>query len=87
MICTPRLVRKFENGNENIGHSTKYYLHYVDPKLCFSDPDPALALLYIQGSIFRSEKDIYSPGPLLKMIFFPPLATCRFLTPIVAFLP
>jgi hypothetical protein len=46
MIWTPRLVRKFENGNENIGHSTKYYLHYVDPKLCFSDSDPALALIY-----------------------------------------
>ncbi len=39
-----------------------------------------------QGSIFRSENDIYSP-PLLKIIFFPPLATCSFSTPIVAFLP
>ncbi len=40
-----------------------------------------------QGSIFRSENDIYSPPPLLKIIFFPPLATCRFSTPIVAFFP
>ncbi len=40
-----------------------------------------------QGSIFWSENDIYSPPPLLKMIFFPPLATCHFSTPIVAFFP
>ncbi len=41
----------------------------------------------LQGFIFRSENDIYSPPPFLKMIFFPPLATRRFLTPIVVFLP
>ncbi len=38
-----------------------------------------------QGSIFPSKSDIYPPPPLLKMIFFSPLATCRFSTPIVAF--
>ncbi len=42
--------------------------------------------LYWQGSVFRSENDIYPP-PLLKIIFFRPLATCHFSTPIVAFLP
>ncbi len=35
----------------------------------------------------RSENDIYSPPPLLKMIFFPPLVTHRFSTPIMVFLP
>jgi hypothetical protein len=38
-----------------------------------------------QGSIFRSENDIYSPPPSENDIF-PPLATCHFLTPIVVFL-
>ncbi len=40
-----------------------------------------------QGSIFQSKTNIYSPLPLLKIIFFPPLATRRFSTTIVAFLP
>ncbi len=39
-----------------------------------------------QGSIFRSENDIYSPPPSENYIF-PPLATRRFSTTIVAFYP
>ncbi len=41
-----------------------------------------------QGSIFWSENNIYSPPPPpFWKWYFPPLATCRFLTPIVAFWP
>jgi hypothetical protein len=40
----------------------------------------------VQGSIFRSEKNIYSPPPSENDIF-PPLATRHFSTPIVACLP
>jgi hypothetical protein len=37
--------------------------------------------IHTQGSIFRSENDIYSLPPPLKIIFFPPLATRHFLLP------
>ncbi len=68
----------------------------VAPPQTAFDTYPALSLAPIccslrgstgmQGSIFRSKNYIYPP-PLLKMIFFAPLATRLFLTPIMAFLP
>ncbi len=39
------------------------------------------------GVYISVRKQYLFPPPLLKMIFFPPLATCRFSTSIVAFFP
>jgi hypothetical protein len=48
---------------------------------------PHLWLTYVQGSIFWFENNICSPYSILKLIFFPPLATPHFSTLIVLFLP
>jgi hypothetical protein len=48
---------------------------------------PAHSPLEITGVYISVRKRYLFPPPLLKMIFFPPLATCRFSTPMVAFLP
>ncbi len=47
----------------------------------------SLSLLKATRGLYFGPKMVFiSPPPLLKMIFFPPLETCHFSTPIVAFL-
>jgi hypothetical protein len=48
-----------------------------------------LSLLSFNSSgLYFGPKTIFiPPAPILEMIIFPPLAICRFLTPVVAFLP
>jgi hypothetical protein len=54
----------------------------ADPQHCLQQRIP------VRGLYIGPEKIIYRiPVPLSKMIFFPPLATRRFLTPVVPYLP